>query len=101
MYAVYLLVSTLLWKQLKFLTQILGTAIGVGAVKWARFVEDSVKSEAIAKAVNRIMAGEEAEEMRGKAKALAEMARKAFEEGGSSYSDLESLIEELKLRQTA
>jgi hypothetical protein len=41
------------------------------------------------------MEGEEAEEMRGKAKAFGKMARKAVEEGGSSYSDLNALIEEL------
>ena len=57
---------------------------------------DSIKSEAIEKAVRIIMVGEEAEEMRGKAKALGEMARRAVEEGGSSYSDLNALIEELR-----
>ena len=57
---------------------------------------DSIKSEAIEKAVRKIMVGEEAEEMRGKAKALGEMARRAVEEGGSSYSDLNALIEELR-----
>ncbi|KAK7819481.1 scopoletin glucosyltransferase [Quercus suber] len=54
-----------------------------------------IKWEAIEKAVRQIMVGEEAEEMRGRAKALGKMARRAIEEGGSSYSDLIALIEEL------
>uniref|UniRef100_A0A5B6ZH40 Putative UDP-glycosyltransferase 73A20 n=1 Tax=Davidia involucrata TaxID=16924 RepID=A0A5B6ZH40_DAVIN len=56
---------------------------------------DGVKREAIEEAVKRIMVGEEAEEMRSPARAFKDMARKAVEEGGSSYSDLNSLIEEL------
>ncbi|CAI0459347.1 unnamed protein product [Linum tenue] len=36
-----------------------------------------------------------------RAKGLGEMARKAVEEGGSSYNDLSSLIEELKLQRVA
>ncbi|KAK7838881.1 udp-glycosyltransferase 73b4 [Quercus suber] len=42
------------------------------------------------------MGGEEAKEMRSKAKVLGEMVRGAVDEGGSSY-DLNTLIEELKL----
>uniref|UniRef100_A0A2N9G5J8 Uncharacterized protein n=1 Tax=Fagus sylvatica TaxID=28930 RepID=A0A2N9G5J8_FAGSY len=80
----------------KLVTQVLEIGIGVGAQKWGRVEGDSIKSEAIEKAVRRIMVGEEAEEMRGKAKALGEMARRAVEEGGSSYSDLNALIEELR-----
>lgn len=34
--------------------------------------------------------------MRSRAKAVGEMARRAVEEGGSSYSDLGNLIQELK-----
>ncbi|VFQ78291.1 unnamed protein product [Cuscuta campestris] len=43
-----------------------------------------------------VMIGEESEEMRGRAKALKEKARKAVEEGGSSYSDLSALLDELR-----
>ncbi|EXC17298.1 UDP-glucose flavonoid 3-O-glucosyltransferase 7 [Morus notabilis] len=85
----------------KLVTEILRIGVGVGAKKWARFVGDSVKSEAIEKAVNRIMEGEEAQEMRSRARALAKTARKAFEEGGSSYSNLNDLIEELRLHRSA
>ena len=80
----------------KLVTQVLEIGIGVSAQKWGRVEGDSIKSEAIEKAVRKIMVGEEAEEMRGKAKALGEMARRAVEEGGSSYSDLNALIEELR-----
>jgi hypothetical protein len=45
------------------------------------------------------MVGEEAEEMRSRAKKLGETARKAVEEGGSSYSDFNALIEELRWRR--
>ncbi|KAL5562474.1 hypothetical protein UlMin_032221 [Ulmus minor] len=80
----------------KLATQILKIGVGVGAKKCARIVGDSVKREAIVKALSRIMEGEEAEEMRSRARKLGEMARRAFEEGGSSYSDINSLIEELR-----
>ncbi|PRQ22598.1 putative hexosyltransferase [Rosa chinensis] len=58
--------------------------------------EASVKREAMEKAVTRIMEGDDAEKMRNRAKALGEMASRAVEEGGSSFSDLTSLIEELR-----
>lgn len=54
---------------------------------------DSIKWDALEKTVMRIM--EEAEEMRNKVKVLAQMARRAVGEGGSSYSHLNALIEEL------
>ncbi|KAJ7946081.1 Glycosyltransferase [Quillaja saponaria] len=81
----------------KLVTQILNIGVGVGAKKWARLVGDSIKNEALEKALNRIMVGEEAKEMRNRAQGLAVMARQAVE-GGSSYSDLNSLIEELGSR---
>ncbi|KAJ4831000.1 hypothetical protein Tsubulata_036326 [Turnera subulata] len=77
----------------KLVTQVLKIGVTIGETKHGAHIE----SEALEKAVSRIMEGEEAEEMRKKAKALGEMARKAVEEGGSSYSDLSSLIQELKL----
>ncbi|KAK9287369.1 hypothetical protein L1049_015786 [Liquidambar formosana] len=81
----------------KLVTQILRIGVGVGAQQWARMVGDSVKREAIEKAVKRMMVGEEAEEMRSRAKELGKMARRAVEQGGSSWSDLNGLIEELRL----
>ncbi|KAF9619258.1 hypothetical protein IFM89_005812 [Coptis chinensis] len=41
--------------------------------------------------------GEEAEDMRKRARELGEKAKKAVEKGGSSYSDLTAVIEELRL----
>ena len=80
----------------KLVTQVLKIGVSVGAQQWIRMVGDGIKREAIQKAVRQIMVGKEAEEMRGKARVLGEMARRAVEEGGSSYSDLNALIEELK-----
>ncbi|WJX44434.1 soyasapogenol B glucuronide galactosyltransferase [Trifolium repens] len=51
----------------------------------------------VEKAVKRVMEGKEAEEMRNKVKLLAQMAKKAVEEGGSSSSQLNAFIEELSL----
>lgn len=46
-----------------------------------------MKSEAMDKAVRQIMVGETAGEMKCRTNSLGEMARKAVEEGGSSYND--------------
>nr|XP_048322282.1 UDP-glycosyltransferase 73B3-like [Ziziphus jujuba var. spinosa] len=94
----------------KLVTQILRIGVGVGVEKWARLTRDCVKREAIEKAVNGIMEGEEAEEMRSRAKALRVLASDAvhggaaglhIQEGGSSFINLTSLIEELKVQSTA
>ncbi|XP_027347704.1 UDP-glucose flavonoid 3-O-glucosyltransferase 7-like [Abrus precatorius] len=83
----------------KFLTDIVKIGVGVGAQTWIGMMgREPVKKEAIEKAVKRIMVGEEAEEMRNRAKELGQMARRAMEEGGSSYSDFNSLVEDLRSR---
>ncbi|KAA8545845.1 hypothetical protein F0562_020704 [Nyssa sinensis] len=79
----------------KLVTEILRIGIGVGAQENTTRVASGIKREAIEKAVKRIMVGEEAEEMRSRARAFKDAAKKAVEEGGSSYSDLNALIEEL------
>ena len=56
-----------------------------------------IEWEAIEKAVRNIMEGEEAEEMRKRAKELAHKATQAMQEGGSSLSCLDSLIQHLLL----
>lgn len=83
----------------KLVTQILGIGVAVGAQKsedGSMKSEASVKREAIEKAVTEIMVGNEQEEMRRKVIALGEMARSAVEEGGSSFTNLTALIEELR-----
>ncbi|GMI88261.1 UDP-glycosyltransferase 73B4 [Hibiscus trionum] len=72
----------------KLMTQVLKIGVSVGTQKW-------VEREAIGKAVKETMKGERAEEMRNRARKLAEAAKMAVEKGGSSYSDLDSLIQEL------
>ena len=84
----------------KLVTQVLRIGVEVGAKKWERLVGDFVKSEALEKAVRLVMEGDEVEGMRGRASALAEMASKAVEEGGSSHSDLNAFIKELRLHST-
>ncbi|XP_061367899.1 scopoletin glucosyltransferase-like [Gastrolobium bilobum] len=79
----------------KLVTEVLKIGVPVGVKKWVRLVGDSTKWEEVEKAVKRIMTGEEAVEMRNKVKVLSGLARQAVAEGGSSYSDLSALIEEL------
>ncbi|KAF7848571.1 hypothetical protein BT93_L1835 [Corymbia citriodora subsp. variegata] len=85
----------------KLVTQVLKIGVDIGAKQWVRFSGDSVKSERVEEAVKRVLVGEEAEEMRRRARALAEMARGAVEEGGCSWSDLGALIQELKSHKLA
>ncbi|KAJ6347174.1 hypothetical protein OIU76_003799 [Salix suchowensis] len=82
----------------KLVIDVLKTGVAVGAKEWAGMHGDHVtlKSEAIEKAINRIMVGVEADEKRSRARKLGETARKAVEKGGSSFSDVNSLIEELR-----
>ncbi|KAM1059415.1 hypothetical protein TB2_023713 [Malus domestica] len=82
----------------KLVTQVLKIGVGVGAQKWVSLVGDFVKKKAVDKAVRRIMVGEEAKQMRSRAWELAEQAKRAIEKGGSSHSDLNALIQELKSR---
>ncbi|KAB2602868.1 UDP-glucose flavonoid 3-O-glucosyltransferase 7-like [Pyrus ussuriensis x Pyrus communis] len=83
----------------KLVTLVLRTGVAVGVKQWSTFVdvkkEASVKREAIEKAINQVMVSEEAEGMRARARVLREMATRAVKEGGSSFSDLTSLLEEL------
>ncbi|KAI3921632.1 hypothetical protein MKW92_018831 [Papaver armeniacum] len=89
----------------KLVTQVLKTGIPAGAGKWQQWLETkevSVHKEKIEEAIQLLMGdGKEAKEMRRKAKELGEMARKAVEDGGSSYTEFTSLIEELKISKKA
>ncbi|TXG64260.1 hypothetical protein EZV62_011254 [Acer yangbiense] len=79
----------------KLMTEVLKIGVSVGVQESVRLVGEFVKREAIEKAVKEVMVGDKAGEMRCRAKALGEMARRAIEKEGSSYSDLNALIEEL------
>jgi len=79
----------------KLVTDVLKIGVPVGAKKGDRMMGDKVHWDAVEKAVKKVMEGEEAKEMRNKAKMLAQMAKKAVEKDGSSYSQLNALIEEL------
>ncbi|KAL3621138.1 hypothetical protein CASFOL_036050 [Castilleja foliolosa] len=82
----------------KLVTEVLGIGVSVGNKKYLANVScEGVRKEAVEAAVRRVMVGEEAEGMRNRAKSYKEMARKAVEEGGSSYSDLNALIDELSV----
>ncbi|KAF9675886.1 hypothetical protein SADUNF_Sadunf09G0080000 [Salix dunnii] len=80
----------------KLVTDVLKTGVAVGVKEWVSVHGDHVRSEAIEKAITRIMVGVEATEKRSRTSELGETARKAVEEGGSSFSDFNSLIEELR-----
>lgn len=80
----------------KLVTEVLKTGVGVGVQKWAPGVGDFIESEAVEKAIRRIMEEEEGEEMRNRATELARKAKRAVGKDGSSYSNLDALIEELK-----
>ncbi|KAJ4835114.1 hypothetical protein Tsubulata_020168 [Turnera subulata] len=82
----------------KLVTDVLRIGVGVGAQEWTRSHERKIllRKEGIEKAVSRLMVGVEAEDFRKRAEALKEMAGKAIEQGGSSYSDLNALLEELR-----
>lgn len=82
--------------------EVLGTGVSVGvqaAVTWG--LEDKsglvMKRENVKEAIAKLMdKGEEAEERRKKARELGEMAKRAIEEGGSSYHNMEMLIQYVK-----
>ncbi|KAK1558826.1 hypothetical protein Q3G72_007148 [Acer saccharum] len=82
----------------KLVTDVLKIGVGVGAQENSRWLDEKkiiVKRDDVKEAVTKLMVGEEGEEMRIRAGKLKEMARRATEEGGSSYSDLHAFLEEL------
>ncbi|TXG64249.1 hypothetical protein EZV62_011243 [Acer yangbiense] len=84
----------------KLVTDVLKIGVGVGSQEWSHWTEERrsiVKRDDVNIAVTKLMVGEDAKEMRNRAMELKEMAKRAIEEGGSSYSDLNALLAELKL----
>lgn len=84
----------------KLVTQVLKIGVEVGAQDWSLWVDAGKKvmrREKIETAVRRVMdGGDEAMEMRKKAKELGEKARNAVKEGGSSHRNLMALIQDLR-----
>ncbi|XP_057963673.1 abscisate beta-glucosyltransferase-like isoform X2 [Malania oleifera] len=84
----------------KLLTDVLKIGVRVGSVEWVSWKterKETVGREKVAKAVEQLMGGgEQTAVMSRRARELAEKAKKAVEEGGSSYADAEALIDELK-----
>ncbi|KAL9367424.1 hypothetical protein Peur_038623 [Populus x canadensis] len=76
---------------------VLKIGVAVGAQEWSRHERKIlVKKEEIENAITQLMVGEVAEGLRNRTKALKEMARRATEVEGSSYCDLNALIEDLR-----
>ncbi|KAL0311386.1 UNVERIFIED_CONTAM: Scopoletin glucosyltransferase [Sesamum angustifolium] len=73
--------------------KVVKTGVLMGSKKWQTVASEGVPSEA----VRQVMAGEEASGMRNCAKYYKEMARKAVEEGGSSYNSLNAFVDELSI----
>ncbi|KAG2318636.1 hypothetical protein Bca4012_055162 [Brassica carinata] len=78
----------------KLVTQVLKTGVSVGVQKMMKPVGDFISREKVEKAVREVMVGEE---MKKRAKQLAERAKDAVKEGGSSDREVNRLMEELKL----
>lgn len=85
----------------KLITDVLKIGVKVGSVDWLSWNMEpraAVGREKVEAAVKRLMGGgEEAVEMRTKARQIGEMANRAVE-GGSSYKDAVALLKEFKAR---
>ncbi|XP_057983012.1 UDP-glycosyltransferase 73C4-like [Malania oleifera] len=85
----------------KLIVQVLRIGVRVGAEAAVRWWEEEnigelVKREAVKRAIEEVMDGEEeGEERRRRAKELKEMAKRAVEEGGSSFLNVGFLIEDI------
>ncbi|KAJ9695289.1 hypothetical protein PVL29_010664 [Vitis rotundifolia] len=90
----------------KFVVQVLRIGVRVGAefvVKWGEEEKFGVvlKREAVEKAIEQLMEeGVEGQERRKRARELGEMAKRAMEEGGSSYLNMTLLIQDIMQQVT-
>ncbi|KAL2455599.1 UDP-glycosyltransferase 73B4 [Abeliophyllum distichum] len=84
----------------KLVTEVLKIGIQVGSEEWASWNMERktvVAKEKVEAAVVRLMgAGDEVMEMKRRAKVLAEEAKRAVEADGSSFNDVDALINEIK-----
>ncbi|KAK4739978.1 hypothetical protein R3W88_003675 [Solanum pinnatisectum] len=87
----------------KLLVEILKIGVPVGVQAWSQRTDSRVpiNRENIQIAVTKLMVGQEAEEMRGRADALGNSAKMAVEKGGSSDNSLISLLEELRMGKSS
>ncbi|KAL5704472.1 hypothetical protein ACHQM5_022898 [Ranunculus cassubicifolius] len=87
----------------KLVTQVLDTGISAGNGVWSLWIIQenvTVTKEMVKTAVTQLMSKEEeAADRRRRARKLGEMAKRAVDEGGSSYNDLTALLEELRLHR--
>lgn len=89
----------------KFIVDVIKVWIPVGNEEWVSWHAEprvTVKREKVTMAVNRLMGGNnevEVVEMRKRAKEFGEKAKRAVKEGGSSYVNVDSFIEELESRR--
>lgn len=85
----------------KLIVQVLGIGVGVGAKVVVHLCEEEkfgvlVKREDVKKAVEEVMdEGREGEERRKRARELQGKAKAAMERGGSSYTNLTLLVEDI------
>jgi UDP-glucosyl transferase 73C len=86
----------------KFIVHVLEIGVRVGVEVVIHFGDEEkfgvlVKRENIKEAVGMVMGeGEEKEKRRERVRQLAEMAKKAIEEGGSSYLNITLLLEDIR-----
>ena len=74
----------------------IGVPLWAKVYGWNAVEREMVEATAIERAVNELMGeGDEAVERRRRVRELAEMGRKAMENGGSSHNDMNSLIREV------
>lgn len=77
----------------KLIVQVVKIGVKIGVDKPMKAPEVLVKKEDVMKAIKQVIdGGEEGEERKKRAKKLGEMAKMAVENGGSSCSNLTSLI---------
>ncbi|KAF7810995.1 abscisate beta-glucosyltransferase-like [Senna tora] len=84
----------------KLISRVLRVGVEVGSEEWASWDEERrvlVGREKVEEAVKKMMGkSEEREEMRRRIREIAVKARRAVEEGGTSYGDIDALIKELQ-----
>nr|ARM65438.1 glycosyltransferase 5 [Aloe vera] len=88
----------------KLIVDVLKIGVGVGVEKYGIVAEEREVIEAarVERAVREVLGGgEEAEERRRRARELGKAARRAVEEGGSSYVDVSNLMQELIERRSS